>query len=613
MKRWLARGGWLNAALALLLGLPILALGAGRALGFGQRTATRPLAAPEPRVALVHWPAAPSDDEGATMVNQALELARGEQGMAALVSPGDTVLLKVNLGLGVEAHEITSWQVARAVAIAAQAAGAGRVVIGESPQLGLAHYDQAGYTEHIQGVEYVDFSAASAPLTSVAAPDGFWPQGEALILPQVYLDADVVISIPKMKTHSTAGVTCALKNAVGVPPLGSYSSSAEMGYRDLFHNQYGIHKTIAQINLIRPPDLTVVDAILCGEGAGPWGATPVQTNLILASRDPVAADAVAASAMGFTPWKVRHIVYAASAGLGEADLGRIEMVGASLDDVRRAFDPPVTRTATLFRGAAILPASPGGLTLDGDLAEWQGRDPWAVAGSAQVQAGAAQWQGAADASLSAWAAYDEDALYLAWRVWDDALAPNARGAGALWDGDAVEVYFSGASQDQPGRGAAYAADDFRLGVGYGQEAVADIGRGAWLVGATVARQALADGYALEARLPWSARHGFVPARNREVGLDFALDDADGVANRQTQLIWSGTAALASDVREMGVALLRDIAAEPIATPTPTATVTATETPSPTIPATPTMTATPEPTSPPPTAEAKRVYLPLALR
>ena len=522
----------MNRVMLLLLTLPLLIAGMGRALRLDTRVPPRSLSLSESRVSIVRWADVPSDAQVETMVREALGLALGPGGIGQVVASGDTVVLKPNLGLGLDAHETTSWPVARAVALACQEAGASRVIIGESPERGLDHYRQAGYTTHIQGVEYIDFSAPTTSLLSVLVEDTLWPEGERLIMPRVYVEADVVISLPKMKTHNTAGTTGALKNAVGVPPLSAYSSSPDLGWRDRFHRHYGIHKTIPQINLARPPDLVVMDAILAGEGTGPWGADPVQTNMILVSRDPVALDAVATTIMGFEPERIRHLAYAAHKGLGQLDLEHIEIVGEELSAVRRDFSPP-GRTTTLFRKATVIGSPPSGWVLDGDLDEWQTLLYMPVDHLNQVQVGVTDWDGEADSSLCAWAAYDDEHLYLAARVRDDLLIPNNSTPSSLWDGDAVELYFSGADQDQPGRGANYQADDFRLGVGYGQTTVYDIGRGTPLVGAAVATQDLADGYALEMRVPFAALYGFAPSLNREIGLDLALDDADGTVGRES--------------------------------------------------------------------------------
>ena len=224
--------------------------------------------------------------------------------------------------------------------------------------------------------------------------------------------------------------------------------------------------------------------------------------------------------MGYDPTRVRHLVYSAYYGLGQNDLSQIEIVGASLGSVRRNFDPPGP-PAQVYRRGTVIAAPPDDLALDGDLGEWADRPPLMINQAEHVQDGRSDWSGAADASVSAWVAYDDRYLYLAARVWDDVRIPNAGGPGSIWNGYALELYFSGAEQDARGRTAEYLASDFRLGVGYGQVRLCDIGRGR-VLSAQMARRELADGYALELRIPWSELNGFVPSRNYEIGLDIAL-------------------------------------------------------------------------------------------
>jgi uncharacterized protein (DUF362 family) len=589
------RGWWLNGLIVLLLGLPVLALGLGQAAGMG-RVVTAPTprgAMSAPVVSIVKWSTYPSVAEVETMVRQALELALGEQGMAAVVAPGDTVIIKPNLGGADEPPqpwEITTWPVVQAVVNACREAGASRVVIGENPFRGLRRYDLAGYSANISGAELLDYSALPVSGVLVPANLSLWPSGEALLLPHEYVRTGAkVITIPKMKTHNNAGITLGLKNAVGVPTLGDYSTGG--GWRDRFHNYYGLHKTITQINLARPPDLEIVDAIVGGEGQGPWGATPVTMTMILAGRDVVAVDAVGAQVMGFDPERIRHLVYAARKGLGEMDLARIEVVGASIAEVQQDFARPNAndREYALYRRATTLGAPPAGLTLDGDLGEWASAPLLRADRDGQAWGTAGAWSGANDASLHAWAAWDSAALYLAVRVWDDTLRQNTRLPAQLSDGDALEIYFSGANQDQNGRGPVYGADDYRLGLGYGQSVLYNLRTNSAVPGTQLARRILADGYTVELRIPFTALHGYAAAVNREIGLDIALDDADATDHRETQVIWSGTDMLPSEVREMGVALLTQGGTDPTATATPTASPSATATPTRTETASPTRT------------------------
>ena len=95
---------------------------------------------------------------------------------------------------------------------------------------------------------------------------------------------------------------------MGVPSVTLYSNGTS--YWNLIHEKYGLRKTIAQINLARQPDLAVIDAILAGQGEGPWAADPIEGDAILASLDLVALDAIGTTIMGIDPKRIPYLVYA---------------------------------------------------------------------------------------------------------------------------------------------------------------------------------------------------------------------------------------------------------------------------------------------------------------
>ncbi|MFC1671789.1 DUF362 domain-containing protein, partial [Planctomycetota bacterium] len=75
-------------------------------------------------------------------------------------------------------------------------------------------------------------------------------------------------------------------------------------------------------------------------GAVPQNGRPVEMNLVLASRDIVALDTVAAEIMGRDPRRVPHIRMAEEAGLGMGDPNAIDVIGTEIQEVRRHFAPP---------------------------------------------------------------------------------------------------------------------------------------------------------------------------------------------------------------------------------------------------------------------------------
>ncbi|MFH1928304.1 MAG: DUF362 domain-containing protein [Chloroflexota bacterium] len=592
------RRSMIDLALVILIGIPVVGATLVRGWEAGDRMAKGvELAAGDPVVALVARSSPPTVAEIDEMVGEALEACLGPGGLANLISPGDVVVIKPNLGSSsTDEHETTDWEVVKPIVAGAWAAGASRVIIGEGimTSTGLGHYANMGYTANITDVEYLDFNdMATVPIYNVSA-DGLWEPGQTLVMPQVYYDADVVISVAQLKTHNRAGVTLSLKNVFGVPPVAAYSSGVT--WRDRLHtDEYGIHKSIPHMNYCRKPDLVVLDAILGGEGDGPWGADPVEMNIILAGTDPVAVDTVGTVLMGFEPHRIRHLVYAGYLGLGIGDLDRIIIAGTPLSEVRREFRSAGTYRHD-YRSASVVRRTASSITVDGSLGDWPDVAGIEVATDVCLTAGEGEWAGLDDLSAMARFLYDGERLYAAVTVRDDHTQLNSHTGSTLWNGDAVEIYFSGAYQDQPGRSPNYLQDDFRLGVGYNPSPSCwDIGRNALVQGASVALVDTGDGYVIEMSIPFSSLHGFQPGERQEIGLDLALDDADSGSTRETQMTWGGGPDLPSDVREMGVALLGSVLDDA----TPTLTATASITPTPTVPTlTPTVThsVTPTPTT-----------------
>ena len=158
------------------------------------------------------------------------------------------------------------------------------------------------------------------------------PSGEALksvYVSSAVLDADAVVDLPKLKTHSFTAFTGAVKNMFGVIPCGS-----RLDLHSRFPGSEAFSRALVDIFACVPPRLTLMDAIVAMDGPGPAGGAPRPVGLVLAGRDAVAVDAVAQNLVGFGPEDVATTVLAARRGLGRADLRSIEIAGESLADVR---------------------------------------------------------------------------------------------------------------------------------------------------------------------------------------------------------------------------------------------------------------------------------------
>jgi uncharacterized protein (DUF362 family) len=134
------------------------------------------------------------------------------------------------------------------------------------------------------------------------------------------LNADLIINVPKLKTHNFVGATCAMKNIFGaIAKPRKYS----------YHNN--IHNVIVAANKIVPSHLVVIDGLIVR------GSCPKKLGVIMAGDNVVASDYVAAKAMGFNPMKVPYLHLAAKEQLG--DVSRIGLFedGTTLAEVKRNF------------------------------------------------------------------------------------------------------------------------------------------------------------------------------------------------------------------------------------------------------------------------------------
>lgn len=151
-----------------------------------------------------------------------------------------------------------------------------------------------------------------------------------LWLPRAVLEADMVISLPKLKTHHWAGVTLSLKNMFGVVPGGCY------GWPKNILHWAGITRSLLDLNATLRPTFAIVDGIVGMEGNGPIQGTPKPCGVLVMGDDPVAVDATCARVMGLLPEQVEHIAKASHL-LGHIQEDRIHQIGESVTAVQVPF------------------------------------------------------------------------------------------------------------------------------------------------------------------------------------------------------------------------------------------------------------------------------------
>jgi len=239
---------------------------------------------------------------------------------------GKRVLLKPNLveyspAAPINTHPLLIASVIEAI----YKRGAASVVVADGPghvrDTDLLLYE-SGLQAQLDAVgraAFVDLNFDSlvrvAPATSLTQLRELW-------LPETVLSADIVISMPKIKTHHWAGVTLSLKNMFGIVPGSVYGWP-----KNVLHWQ-GIDNSIVELAAAVPIHYVIADGIEAMEGNGPLHGPLKQLGCLVFADDPVAADATCCRLMGIGPVRVRHLERASP--LGNLGTQRIEQRGESI-------------------------------------------------------------------------------------------------------------------------------------------------------------------------------------------------------------------------------------------------------------------------------------------
>lgn len=241
---------------------------------------------------------------------------------------GRRVVLKPNLvefepGNAINTHPL----VVHAALEAFRALGAAEVRIAEGPghrrnTLDLA--EAAGYFEIIPNFEdvFTDLNIDEISRVAVARPSS---RLHTLYLPQTILASDLLVSLPKMKTHHWTGATLGMKNLFGLVPGGVY------GWPKNVLHWAGINECIADLYTLLPRRFTLVDGIVGMEGNGPIQGKPKAAGVLVAGRDMPGVDATCCRIMGIDP---ARIAYLQIAGMP----AKIHQIGERVETVRTNFE-----------------------------------------------------------------------------------------------------------------------------------------------------------------------------------------------------------------------------------------------------------------------------------
>ena len=237
------------------------------------------------------------------------------RGASVFVKPSFVYPARPPRNLGIN----TQPEVVAGVARALRDLGASRVMVGEDC---LAGPSQSGFLAMgvlplLRGVAEPVY-LQDEERVEVRVPD---PLVEGSFrLPKKLMDADLFVSLPKLKVNMYATVTLSVKNHIGLL----------LAADRLTHHHYDIHKKIADLYRSRLPDFVITDAIMAGEGQGPMHAEPANLGVLIAGANGVAVDAVACRMMGYEPEEIEHLTHLAAAGAGPLGLDEIELEGAEL-------------------------------------------------------------------------------------------------------------------------------------------------------------------------------------------------------------------------------------------------------------------------------------------
>lgn len=244
--------------------------------------------------------------------------------LSTLIKPGTKVLLKPNIVTGTPpSRAITTHpEFVYAVGKLIKSFGA-ELWIGDSPVIGDSYEiaKEAGIIDIVEKLDakYVSFNTP----VSVEFTEG--KIAKYFLMEKAVFDADVIINIPKLKTHGFVFLSAASKNLYGCL-FEKTKGHIQMPSRDLFS------KMIVDLNQIIVPQINIVDGILAMEGDGPTNGIPRQANIIIAGTNAFATDAVVSKVIGLDPKTVPFLSEAHNQKL--VDLDNIAIKGEPIENIK---------------------------------------------------------------------------------------------------------------------------------------------------------------------------------------------------------------------------------------------------------------------------------------
>jgi uncharacterized protein (DUF362 family) len=189
--------------------------------------------------------------------------------------------------------------------------------------------DSAGYFETIPGFEdlFTDLNLDEVSRVNLPHPVS---RLRSLYLPHTVLASDLLVSMPKMKTHHWAGATLSMKNLFGIVPGGVY------GWPKNVLHWAGIHQSIADLHSLFPNHFAIVDGVVGMDGNGPIQGRPKPAGVIVSGHDPIAVDATCCRIMQIEPARIEYLTLAG--GLEGISEKNIRQIGEKPDSVETRFE-----------------------------------------------------------------------------------------------------------------------------------------------------------------------------------------------------------------------------------------------------------------------------------
>jgi uncharacterized protein (DUF362 family)/NAD-dependent dihydropyrimidine dehydrogenase PreA subunit len=253
-------------------------------------------------------------------------------GMGRFVRPRQRVVVKPNLLLPSDPAKaiVTHPAVVRAVVLLVREAG-GEAVIADNPGVvpvrergWQSAYDKAGWAA-------VAEETGATLNKSIEAQQRPHPEGQLLKLVDTssfVTEADVLISVPKLKTHALMGYTGAVKNLFGTVP-----GATKFGYHAKLQSAERFAEMLLDLVCFVQPALTVMDAVVGMDGNGPSGGDPFPIGAVLAGADPVAVDVAALELVGREPDSVPTVAAAIGRGWTTGHTADLSLVGDDLQEL----------------------------------------------------------------------------------------------------------------------------------------------------------------------------------------------------------------------------------------------------------------------------------------